>query len=106
MKMARADADDIEAALELVAILGNVDRGYMPDVADSEDETFFDPDRETHLKLFYECVMDCVERSPGGIFRVVWGFQTLVANNVIDPELDYLELHPRLTAALDARDKP
>ncbi|WP_143811007.1 hypothetical protein [Paraburkholderia piptadeniae] len=37
---------------------------------------------------------------------MAFGFTTLMSNDVVDPDLDHLELHPRIKAALDAAESP
>lgn len=106
MKMARADKKDMDAALQLSAILQDVERGYYPSNPDNEDSetdpTFFDEDKKEHLRVFHDRVMACLKSAPGGIFRVIGGFHTIMHNDICDPDLDYLELHPRIRAALAA----
>jgi hypothetical protein len=106
MKMAKADKKDMDAALQLSAILQDVGSGYYPSSLDEEeseaDPTFFDEDNREHLRAFYDRVMACVKSAPGGIFRVIGGFHTVMHNDICDPDLDYLELHPRIRMALAA----
>lgn len=108
MKMAKADEKDMDAAIKLTAILDNVEKGYYPPAAtdeEGEDEpTFFDEDDREHLKVFYDRVMACMESAPGGLLRVTWGFHTVMHNDIIDPNADTLELHPRLARALETAD--
>jgi len=103
MKMAKASKQDIDAAVDLAGVLGNVDKGYYPAAPDSDDPdepTFFDADDPEHLRAFYDRVKGCLDAAPGGLFRVVWGSHTLLRNDLVDPDLDHLELHPRITEAL------
>jgi len=103
MKMAKASKQDIDAAVELVSVLGDIDKGYYPSTPDAEDPdepTFFDADDSEHLRAFYNRVKGCLDAAPGGMFRVVWGFSMIMSNDMVDPDLDYLAFHPRITAAL------
>ncbi len=101
MKMAKATEKDIEAALLLLGMLEDVDSGKFPRGTelhgskddDPEDFNENDPD---HLRAFHDRIMTCVKLRPSGISRVIWGFQTILDNNVLDPNVDHLELHPRL----------
>ncbi|TCS35836.1 hypothetical protein EDC30_109135 [Paucimonas lemoignei] len=100
MKMAKANEQDMEQAIRLTAVLDNVEKGYFPPSGDPESEdnepTFFDPDDQEHLRVFYERVMACIEAAPGGLMRVTWGFHTLMHNDIVDPDAETLELHPKL----------
>jgi hypothetical protein len=96
MKMAKADRDDINAAIDLAGLLSNVQDGYYPATDDESSPTFFDEDDHQHLRFFYDRVMELMNRASGGLFRVVGGFCTIMDNNVLDPDSDVVELHPRL----------
>lgn len=103
MKMAKASSNDIEQTLSLCGLLESISKGYYPSTADSEadEPTFFDEDDPEHLRVFYDRVKACLDTAPGGVFRVAFGFSTLMSNNVVDPDLDHLELHPRIKTALE-----
>lgn len=104
MKMAKASEQEMNMANKLAAMLENVDSGYYPmpiDGSDCENEpSLFDPDDNDHLRVFYDRVMALINSAPGGIFRVVGGFDTLMHNDIVDPSKDVLELHPRLVRGL------
>lgn len=108
MKMARASEADIEAALELSGILENVEKGWYPSREDDPEDTptFFDQDDPEHLKIFYDRVMDVVEK--GGLFRVVFGMAVVLdpRNELLDPDADTIEKHPKIVAALEAVKEP
>lgn len=105
MKMAKATEEDMKAALLLLGILEDVDAGKFPrrtklhGFTDPDDFNEEDPD---HLRAFHDRVMTCVKMRPSGISRVIWGFQTILDNNILDPDKDVLELHPRLNSLKDA----
>jgi hypothetical protein len=106
MKMAKASKQEIDAAIELINLLDEFHRGNLPDEDDEEiaSERFDESNRE-HLHLFYERVMAIMEANPGGMFRVVFGFATLMSNDVVDPQLDYLDHHPRIVAAIEREER-
>lgn len=108
MKIAKAEEKDMDAAIQLAAILDNVSRGYYPtagtDTEADGDPTFFDATKTAHLQVFHAEVMKCLDAAPGGLFRVVWGFHTIMHNDICDPNADVLELHPRIIQALAASD--
>lgn len=105
MKMAKATEKDMDTVGNLTGILEDISKGYYPRKSDGccdEDDgpTLFDPDSRDHLRQLYDRVKECLDASPGGLARVVGGFHTLMHNNVVDPDKDYLDFHPRLTASL------
>ncbi|BCF88722.1 hypothetical protein [Paraburkholderia largidicola] len=106
MKMAKVSSNDIEQTLSLCGLLESISKGYYPSTADSEadEPTFFDEDDPEHLRVFYDRVKAYLDTAPGGVFRVAFGFSILMSNNVVDPDLDHLELHPRIKAALEKAD--
>ncbi|CAN7638987.1 hypothetical protein [Paraburkholderia terricola] len=108
MKMAKASSKDLDAALDVAGVIENVcGSGYYPSTPDSDadDPTFFDPDDREHLRAFYDRVTSIVEPAPGSLFRVVGGLHTILHNNIVDPDQDVIELHPRFIAALEAVEK-
>ncbi len=105
MKMAKASEKDIEAAIAVMGILDAINHGFYPvdpDAQGIETPTFFDPDDKHHLRHLYDLLIRHAKHPPGGILRVVMGFSTIMSNNVVDPDKDHLELHPRLLAGLAA----
>lgn len=102
LRMAKASQQEINRAIDLTEFLLHVERGYYPCLDDEVEDcpTWFDPDDSDHLRLFYDEVM----KRADGNHRVVWGFSTLMSNDVVDPDKDYLALHPRLVAALQEVD--
>ncbi|MEM5460216.1 hypothetical protein VSR69_36030 [Paraburkholderia phytofirmans] len=60
----------------------------------------FDEDDPEHLRVFYDRIKECLDSTPGGMFRVVWGFSIIMSNDMVDPDLDYLAFHPRIVQAL------
>jgi hypothetical protein len=102
MKMAKATEEDVAAALLLCGILDDVDDGEYPREiegdGDVEAPEYFDENNIEHFKTFYRRVMHCVKVRPSGISRVIWGFRTIMDNNILDPNVDHLELHPRLNS--------
>ena len=105
VKMAKASQKDIDGAIELYQFLEAMRAGRP--AADAVEE--FD----------YEGYGDLIERRAddaeyllraherGGLFRVAWGLQVLLdpANEVVDPNLPHLELHPKHEQAAKERDE-
>ena len=105
MKMAKASPQDVDAALAITGILDAISDGYYPTdpaAPDTEEPTHFDPDDRAHLRYLHDLLKRQMRRSPGGIMRMVWGFATILDNDILDPALSHLELHPRLLAGLAA----
>lgn len=101
MKMAKASQMDLDTALKLLSILDAVDNGYVPTDGDGDDELeHFDRSNVAHLQAFYDQVQALLGRGTSGLSRVIWGFATILHNNVIDPDADTLEFHPRIRKAL------
>lgn len=105
VKMAKASQKDIDGAIELYQFLEAMRDGRP--AADAVEE--FD----------YEGYGDLIERGAddaefllraherGGLFRVAWGLQVLLdpANEVVDPNLPHLELHPKHEQAAREREE-
>ena len=115
MTLAAASEQDMDTALHIGGILNDLDDCNSAfrhcsirtlesiDNPDAEEEPKndledFDPENETHCKLFVERLLKLLDRSPGCLNRVLWGFSTVRSNNVLDLESDHLALHPDLIA--------
>lgn len=100
MKMAKASEEEMERSIVLSGMLLDVDGGDFPrginGERDENDPDYFDVDDPEHLRAFHDRIMGTM----AGIHRVTWGFHTLMHNDIVDPDLDVLELHPRIVAAL------
>lgn len=105
MKVARADAKDLDAGMMLLGLLDTVSRGYYPSDTDDEDDgpLHFDSEDPEHLAQLWKRLEKCFDAAPGFQGRVIFGAATLMdpRNSVIDPEADCLELHPTLMAAMN-----
>ncbi len=107
--MAKASDQDINAAGDAMFVLSNISSGYYPARNGEEDApTFFDPDDPEHLRLFYDLMNATLDASPGWPGRVIGGMCFVILydkNQIIDPEADTLQLHPRFTSAATQRDE-
>lgn len=107
VKMAVASKKEIDSALVLAGIIDDLDSGTYPRWVNGEyldsDPDHFDADDEEHLRELYKRLMK-VELP----WRVVLGYAVLTdpRNRIIDPDLSYLELHPRLREGLVAAEQP
>ena len=95
VKMAKASQSDIDAAIELYQFLeATQDDRRAAEVVDEFGYTGYGDLLESSADNF-QFVLRAHER--GGLFRVVWGMQVLLdpKNEVVDPNLPHLELHPK-----------
>lgn len=110
MKIAKADAKDLDALLNLMRVLNACDDDGFPCKPDGtweEEEQgihWFDPEDTDHLRKFYDRVMGCIAETPGALTRAVSGFHLAMTNDVFDPDADVYEWHPTLKAAVAARE--
>ncbi|WP_186269982.1 hypothetical protein [Burkholderia gladioli] len=108
MKMARASEADVTAALEVTRIIGDIEKGYMPVLDSDEDETddvtFFDRDDPAQCQRVLGAILDAADK--GRIFRVVFGMTVVLdpRNELLDPDADTIEKHPKIVEALAALD--
>lgn len=106
MKMAKPSQVDIDAAGDLMSILTDIDKGYYPERGAKEGApTWFDEEDPEHLRAFYDAVKATLERGPGYPGRVIGGMCYVIMwekNEIVDPESDTIDLHPRLVKALEA----
>jgi hypothetical protein len=105
MRLAKASAKDIEAAGELMALLNDISSGHYPIRNDDPEDTpnYFDEDDPAHLRMFYQRVSELLEKAPGFQSRIIGGMCYVILydkNEIVDPNADTLELHPKLKAAL------
>lgn len=106
MKMAKASQADIDAAIELYQFLQCMQQGRP--AADAVDEfgyKGYDDLIDRGDACDDEFVLRAHER--GGLVRVVWGMQTLLdpKNEVVEPDLPHLALHPKHEQAARERDE-
>jgi hypothetical protein len=110
MKMVKPSDKDIDAAGLAMAVLNNISSGYYPSCSGDGDEdapTFFDPDDPKHLRLFYDLMNNTLDDAPGWPTRVIGGMCYVVMfdkNQIVDPDADCLELHPRFAKVESERD--
>ena len=101
MNIARANAQDIEAAFVLLGLLDTVGKGYYPsdpNADDSDDPLMFDAEDPDHLQQLWKRLKACMDQAPGFQGRVIFGGVTMMdpRNRIIDDTADVLQLHPTL----------
>lgn len=102
LKMARATPADIDAGMALSNVLDALGEGRMPFDAD-EDQPRLDRNDLEQLQQIVDLLRKLARR--GSLFRVVLGMDTILANGVLDPDVDFLQLHPRLESLQQQRDR-
>lgn len=102
MKMARASEADIEAAFKVCQILDQLDKRYMPSDDDREDTEFFDRDDAEQCQKVVGMLLDATRHT--SLFRVVLGMSVVLdpRNELLDPDTDTIEMHPKIVEALEA----
>lgn len=110
MKMAKASEADLGAAIKICSALESIDRGFMPEGFDTEDDDIEDfwIDSGSDCRKVLTYLLDAM--GTGSLGRVVWGMSVLIdpKNEAIDPDLDYIEHHPKRIAgekAIKQRDE-
>ncbi|MCA8037063.1 hypothetical protein LGM46_29270 [Burkholderia arboris] len=105
MKMARASQADVDAAIDVTRILSELEKGYMPssDEDEGEETEFFDRDDPEQCQKALCKLLDAADK--GSILRVTWGMVVVLDpdNELLDPEADTIEMHPKIVAALKSR---
>ena len=99
LRMAKANSADIDAAFEVASIMEALAKGYYPACeSESDAPVHFNSDSFVHLEYLYERIRAC--EAKGSLYRVVGGMDMLLhpSNAVLDPDADYIKLHPRFTA--------
>lgn len=101
VRMAKATDADMDAAYDMANLLSELGKGYYPRRnGDDDAPTFFDSDDREHLEYLHQRILEIEDR--GSLFRVVGGMSTLLhaPNQIVDPDSDCIELHPKLRRAL------
>jgi hypothetical protein len=100
MKMARASEADIDAALKVCQILDELDKRYMPSDDESEELEFFDRNDAEQCQKIVGMLLDATRHT--SLFRVVFGMGVVLdpANELLDPDADTIEVHPKIEAAM------
>lgn len=122
MKMAKPSQRDLDAADELHWILSAIDARFggpwetdgpqdlrellVPNGEDGE-WTDFDCDERKHLQALYNGLAKLLRTAPNFYGRVLNGMCHVICyrkNAILDPALDYLELHPDIREGLELLD--
>jgi hypothetical protein len=108
MKMAKPSDNDIDAAGDAMSVLSDVSSGHYPHRDDDEcSANHFDEDNPAHIRRFYDLINATLDKSPGWPGRVIGGMCYVILydkNEIVDPDADVLELHPRFASVAAQRD--
>ena len=109
MKMAKASERDIDAAGNAMSVLNDISSGYYPAREGDEDAPLrFDPDDADHLRRFYDLINATLDQAPGWPGRVIGGMCFVILydkNQIVDPDADTLEIHPRFEQLAEQRNE-
>lgn len=109
MKMAKASERDINAAGDAMSVLSDISSGYYPQRDGDEcGDLFFDEENPKHLRKFYDLMKATLDATPGWPTRVIGGMCYVILfdkNQIVDPDADVLELHPRFAQVAKERDE-
>lgn len=106
MKMAKPSEKDIDVAGDALAMFSALSDGNYDFLNDNEDDDSFDfnCEKREHLEKFYNFIVAISNKSSNWYGRVIGGMCYVIMNEnneLIDPNLDVIELHPKIKAALE-----
>lgn len=109
MMMAKPSTRDLDAAMDLLGILQEIDGRFGgpwptegPRTLQELDEGF-DCDKTAHLQALYNNLARLLQRAPGFAGRVIFGMCGVICyekNNYLDPAQDVLAMHPDVLRGL------
>ncbi|MFN9473246.1 hypothetical protein [Acidovorax sp.] len=112
MNWAKATPNDIEAACRLNQILDSMSRGEYPaTIEEMEAESvprWFDEDQMPHLRALYDRIQGTLESAPGYQGRILGAMCFAIlypGNELLDPDSDTLEKHPKIVEGLADSDR-
>lgn len=116
MKMAKPSEKDIDAGGELYALLNQIDGRFGGPLSvegpESLDEAIgdddFDPTETDHLRGLYNSLAKLLRENAGFHCRVIADMCYVVMyekNQIVDPDSDTLDLHPRFALVEKQRDE-
>lgn len=109
MKMTKPNGKDIDAAGDAMSLLNDISSGYYPQRDGDEcGDMFFDEENPKHLRKFYDLMKATLDAAPGWPTRVIGGMCYVILfdrNQIVDPDADVLELHPRFFQVTKERDE-
>lgn len=108
MKMAKANENDLQMAMDLCGAFEALTQRWSPCMPEAiqncgpEDCEHFDHDNDEQCGRALRHLLDIANR--GSLMRLVWGMAVLLdpSNKMVDPDADTLEHHPERLAATPA----
>lgn len=99
MRQAKPTPDDLKMAKDLCGAFDDICAGYLPNADGEEPEGTVDIENDEEAANALRALLEIFSR--GNLDRCVWTLSMLMdpANAVVDPDLCYVALHPRLTNA-------
>lgn len=112
MKMVKPSKRDLEAGVDLLAILEAIDTRFggpwpnsdYPDTLRGLGDEDFDCEDVNHLRALYNSLAELLRTAPGFAFRVIFGMCGVICyekNQFLDPAQDVLAMHPDVLAGLE-----
>jgi len=98
MKMAKATEQDMKSALRVLKVIEGAELGIHPGRVEDEENVdlkAFNEDDPEHIRAFYDEIMGCFRERASALGRVIWGMDTILHNNFLNPDVDHLALHSR-----------
>lgn len=101
MKMAKASEEDIGMTLELLRSLEDLEKGYLPSGLSGDEELparYYEEEDGDHVVQHLLSIL-----RKGSAFRVAFGMAVMLdpRNEVVDPDADCLEMHPKFADAMN-----
>jgi hypothetical protein len=113
MKQAKPTREDIEAFEILYRQFNSIINGYFPPEKDgiyterdeeTDDPVEMDTDCEDHCYTALHRILSLLESRPAMLPRIFGTISAVFYNDVFDPAKDYLDWHPDLVPAIEARE--
>lgn len=114
MQMAKANEADMLALLDVVNIIEQMAKGWMPTIDEGNgkpaddgttDDDSFDLGNPDHCRRVIAMLLRAEAR--GGLLRAAFGLTVLLhpKNELVDPDADHIKKHPKIVRALAAQDE-
>lgn len=113
MKQAKPTAEDIQAFETFFGQLNSITNGYFPPdkegIYPDRDEKTDEPEEmdiedEAHCYKALHRILSLLDSRPAMLPRILGTISAVFYNDVFDPAKDYLDWHPDLVPAIEARE--